>query len=99
MIFKATALSTPVCQTQEMKTIYKSVLFASIAAAVLIYGLFSNRLSETDMVRWSYLWFPGLLFGAVGLMTGQASPKRPIIVAVVGVVAMFLFFEMIFPSL
>ena len=51
------------------------------------------------MVRWSYLWLPGLFFGAVGLMTGQASPRRPIIVAVIGVVALFLFFELIFPAL
>jgi len=82
-----------------MKSVYKFILIASIAVAVFIYGLFFNKLSETAMVRWSYLWFPGLLFGAVGLMAGQASPKRPIIVAVVGVVALFIFFEMIFPSL
>jgi hypothetical protein len=82
-----------------MKTIYRFILFASIALAVLIYGLFLDRLSETEMVRWSYLWVPGLLFGAVGLMAGQASPKRPIVVAVIGVVALFLFFELIFPSL
>ena len=82
-----------------MKTIYKCILIASIALPVLIYGLLSNRLSETAMVRWSYLWVPGLLFGAVGLMMGQTAPRRPIIVAVIGVVALFLFFELIFPSL
>jgi hypothetical protein len=82
-----------------MKTVYKFVLIASIALAICIYGLFFNRLSETAMVRWSYLWFPGLLFGVVGLMTGQTSPRRPLIVAVIGVVALFLFFELIFPSL
>ena len=82
-----------------MKTIYKFVLFASIAFAVCLYGLFFNSLSETAMVRWSYLWFPGLLFGAVGLKPGQNSPNRPIIVALIGVVALFLFFELVFPSL
>jgi hypothetical protein len=82
-----------------MKTIYKFVLIASIALAVCIYGLFFNRLSETAMVRWSYLWFPALLFGAVGLKGSQTSPNRPIIVAAIGVVALFLFFELIFPSL
>lgn len=82
-----------------MKTIYKVVLIASIALAVCIYGLFFNRMSETAMVRWSYLWFPGLLFGAVGLKGSQTSPNRPIIAAVIGVVALFLFFELIFPSL
>jgi arginine exporter protein ArgO len=82
-----------------MKNIYKFVLIGSIVAAVCIYGLFFNRMSETAMVRWSYLWFPGLLFGAVGLKASQTSPNRPIIVAIIGVVALFLFFELIFPSL
>lgn len=82
-----------------MKTVYKYILIASIAAAVCIYGLFFNRLSETEMVRWSYLWLPGLLFGAVGLKAGQTSPRFPLIVAAVGAVALFLFFELVFPSL
>ena len=82
-----------------MKNIYKVVLIASIALAVCIYGLFFNRLSETAMVRWSYLWLPALLFGAVGLKSGQTSPRLPLIVAGIGVVALFLFFELIFPAL
>lgn len=82
-----------------MKSVYKIVLIASIVVAVCIYGLFFNRMSETAMVRWSYLWFPALLFGAVGLKGSQASPNRPIIVALIGVVALFLFFELIFPAL
>ena len=82
-----------------MKTIYTIVLIASIALAVCIYGLFFNRVSETAMVRWSYLWFPGLLFGAVGLKGSQSSPNRPIIVALIGVGALFPFFEPIFPAL
>lgn len=82
-----------------MKTIYKLVLIGSIAMPILIYGLLASRLSETAMVRWSYLWLPGLLFGAVGLKAGQTSPRLPIIVAVIGVVALFLFFELIFPAL
>jgi hypothetical protein len=83
----------------EMKSVYKIVLIASIAVAVLIYGLFFNRLSETAMVRWAYLWFPGLVYGAVGLMSGEAAPRRPIIVALISLVALFIFFEGIFPSL
>jgi hypothetical protein len=82
-----------------MKNIYKIVLMASIAVAVFVYGLFFNRLSETEMIRWSYLWFPGLLFGAVGLKADQTSLRLPLIVAFVGVIALFLFFEMIFPAL
>jgi hypothetical protein len=89
----------PSVEHHEMKSVYKFVLIASIAVAICIYGLFFNRLSETAMVRSSYLWFPGLLFGAVGLKGSQTSPNRPIVVAVIGVVALFLFFELIFPSL
>ncbi len=79
-----------------MKNIYKLVL---IAIVVVVYGLFFNRLSETEMIRWSYVWVPGLLFGAVGLKAGQTSMRLPIIVTLVGLVALFLFFEMIFPAL
>lgn len=82
-----------------MKAVYKFVLIASIAIAVLIYGVLFNRVSETAMIRWSYLWFPGLLFGIVGLKGSQNSPNRPIIVALIGVAALFLFFEAIFPAL
>ena len=82
-----------------MKTLYKFVLIASIVAAVCIYGLFSNRMSETAMVRWAYLWFPGLVFGIVGLKGGQSSPKRPIFAALIGIAALFFFFELIFPAL
>lgn len=82
-----------------MKSVYKFILIASIAIAVLIYGVLFNRVSETAMIRWSYLWFPGLLFGVVGLKSSQSSPNRPIIVALIGAVALFLFFELIFPAL
>jgi hypothetical protein len=82
-----------------MKTTYKFILIASIAIAGLIYGLLFNRLSETSMVRCSYLWLPGVLFGATGLIARKPSPRLAIIVAVVGVVALFLFFELIFPYL
>ena len=83
----------------EMKNLYKFVLIGSIVLAICIYGLFFNRLSETEMVRWSYVWFPGLLFGAVGLKAGQTSLRLPIIVTVIGMVALFVFFEVIFPAL
>jgi hypothetical protein len=86
-------------ETKRVKNIYKLVLIASIAILVVVYGLFFNRLSETEMIRWSYVWVPGLLFGAVGLKAGQSSLRLPIIVTVVGLVALFLFFEMIFPAL
>ena len=82
-----------------MKNIYKLVLIASIAILIVVYGLFFNRLSETEMIRWSYVWFPGLLFGAVGLKAGQTSLRLPIIVTLAGLVALFLFFEVIFPAL
>ena len=82
-----------------MKNIYKLVLIASIAIVVVVYGLFFNRLSETEMIRSSYVWFPGLLFGAVGLKAGQTSLRLPIIVTLAGLVALFLFFEVIFPAL
>lgn len=82
-----------------MKPVYKVVLITSIAIAVAIYVLLFNKLSETAMVRFSYFSVPGLVYGAVGLMSGGATPRRAIIAAAISVVALIIFFEGIFPSL
>ena len=82
-----------------MKPVYKTVLIVCLAIAAVIYGLFLNKMSETAMVRWSYFWFPGMVFGVIGLMSGEGAPKRPVIAAVISVVALVIFFEAIFPSL
>jgi hypothetical protein len=84
---------------RDMKALYTFILITSITTAVLIYGVLFNRVSETAMIRWSYLWFPGLLFGAVGLKTSPTSPNRPIVIALMAVVGLFLFFELILPAL
>jgi len=82
-----------------MKPVYKTVLFVSIAIAVVIYGLFFSKLSETAMVRWSYFWFPGVVYGIAGLMFGDKGAKRPVMAALAGVFVLVIFFEGIFPSL
>lgn len=82
-----------------MKPVYKTVLITSIVIAIAIYALLFNKLSETAMVRWSYFWVPGVVYGAVGLIWPGAGSRRPIIAAAIAVVALIIFFEGIFPSL
>ncbi len=78
---------------------YKLILIASIVIPALIYGIFFNRMSETSMVQLSYVWAPALVFGAVGMKTGGKSVRTPALFALGTVAALFLFFELIFPSL
>ncbi|HVF72607.1 MAG TPA: hypothetical protein VM940_13445 [Chthoniobacterales bacterium] len=82
-----------------MKAVYKVVLVTALAMAAVLYGLFLNTLSETAMVRLSYFWFPGMVYGTVGLLSGESSPRRPLIAAVISLIALLVFFEGIFPSL
>lgn len=78
---------------------YKVILVTCIVAPILIYAILFDRLSETDMVRLAYLWLPGILFGATGLMRRQGSLRLPLLVAGIGLALLFVFFETIWPKL
>ncbi len=79
--------------------IAKIMLYGGVAAAALIYLAFFNTLSETDMVNFSYIWLPFSVAGAAVLFTGNNTVKNAIIWFVVTLLALFIFFQVIFPML
>ena len=75
------------------------MLIGAIIAAALVYLVFANSLSETDMVRLSYIWLPIAITGAALLITGKNTLKFAIGWLVAAVLALFAFFELVFPML
>ena len=75
------------------------MLIGAIIAAALVYLVFSNSLSETDMVRLSYIWLPIAITGAAILFTGKNTLKFAISWFITAVLGLFVFFELIFPML
>jgi len=75
------------------------VLIGAIIAAALVYLVFANSLSETDMVRLSYIWLPIAITGAAILFTGKNTLKFAISWFITAVLGLFVFFELIFPML
>ena len=81
------------------KNIAKAMVFGSIAIAALIYSIFINTLSETDMVMLAYIWVPIFVTGAYVWATGRNTLKYVIAIFVTAFLSLFVFFEIIFPML
>lgn len=75
------------------------MLVGALAAAALIYTVFANSLSETEMVQLSYIWLPIALTGAAILSTGANTLKIALSWFLSTMAGLFLFFEIIFPML
>jgi len=79
--------------------IAKFMLFGGLIGAALIYLALFNSLSETEMVNLSYIWLPVSVAGGAILYTGKNTLIFAVICLVLTVVALFSFFELIFPAL
>ena len=75
------------------------MLIGAIITAALVYLVFADALSETDMVRLSYIWLPIAITGAALLITGKNTLKFAIGWFAAAMLALFAFFELIFPML
>ncbi len=81
------------------KRVAKFMLFGGLIGAALIYLALFNSLSETEMVNLSYIWLPISVAGAAILYTGKNTLMFAIICLIMTVLALFVFFELIFPAL
>lgn len=93
------------------KLFIRGTLIGSIILIVYIYVTQFQNASEDDLVRTSYLWLPLLIFGLTGnyaLNRIAAGKKidRPLaatfyglIRALIVLVLLYLFYEVIWPSL
>lgn len=77
----------------------KIMLIGALATAALIYTVFGNSLSETEMVQLSYIWLPTALTGVAILITGANTLKIALTWFFSTIAGLFLFFEIIFPML
>ncbi len=81
------------------KRIAQIMLYGGLIGAAVIYLALFNSLSETDMVNFSYIWLPFAVTGAAVLYTGKNTLGFALTCFALAIVALVLFFEIIFPAL
>ena len=50
-----------------MENFFHNTTALGVSLLVCIYFTKFNALSETELVRWSYVWLPVIIFGVVGI--------------------------------
>lgn len=81
------------------KRLTQIMTIGAVAIAALIYLVFANSLSETDMVRLAYVWVPVAVTGGLLWFTGKRVLKFALIWFFATLMLLFAFFEIIFPLL
>lgn len=57
---------------RSLKNFYRIIMYAGIAMAIVIYFVFFDDFSETELVNISPIWFLMIIFGTCGLYTEKA---------------------------
>lgn len=86
-------------QRKQLRGFYMAAFIYSIAQVFVIYFWSASDLSETAMVKLSWVWLPALAFSIAGFSIGKHSLKRSFVTMAVVMVLFFLFFELLWPSL
>ena len=81
------------------KRMAQIMVIGAIIGAALIYLVFAGSLSETDMVRLSYIWVPIAVTGAAVWITGRNTLKFALAWLILALASLFVFFEVVFPLL
>lgn len=94
-----------------MEKLFQYAWMAGLSLALILYLVEAQNLSETELVHWSYVWIPIVIFGVAGsiaLKKGKAAdldnPFRSALIrsltwTVVGIVLLVIFYEVIWPGL
>lgn len=94
-----------------MEKLFQYVWMAGLSLAVILYTVEAKHMSETELVRWSYVWLPIIIFGAVGTFAQNrarqndySNPFRHALISAIrwtlsGTVLLVFFYEAIWPSL
>jgi hypothetical protein len=90
--------------TAKLARIICIIVMATVTLAVLmLYGLFFNDFSETDLVQLSFIWVSLMGFGVGGLILAHKGVGYSVGIGLVIALAFFLglqtFFVLIWPSL
>lgn len=86
-------------QRKQLRGFYLAALIYSFAQMFVIYIWGESDLSETAMIKLSWVWVPALSFALAGFTIGRRSIKRSFIAMAVAAVLFFLFFELLWDSL
>lgn len=81
------------------KRLARDMLIGAIIVAALVYLVFGNSLSETEMVLLSYVWVPIATVSGVILIKGKTTIKLAIGWLIASILGLVVFFEVIFPML
>ena len=94
-----------------MNNIFNHTWVLGLILAASIYLTKFNDLSETELVRWSYVWLPLIIFGVVGHITqkngitaGLGNPFTAALISaakwtVVGMAILIIFYESLWHEL
>ena len=86
-------------QRKQLRGFYLAALIYSIAQIFVIYIWNFDSISETGMVKLSWVWLPGLSFAIAGFTIGKWSIKKSIIAMAVVMIGFFLFYAVLWELL
>jgi hypothetical protein len=82
-------------QRKQLRGFYVAALIYSVAQMGVIYIWSEQDLSETAMIKLSWVWLPALGFAVGGFTVGRHSIKRSLVAMGIVMVLFFLFFELL----
>lgn len=86
-------------QRRQLLGFYLVALINSFAQMFVIYIWSERDISETGMVKLSWVWVPGLSFAIAGFSIGRRSIIRSLVVMFIAMIVFFLFFEFLWEAL
>lgn len=84
---------------RQLKGFYWAALAYSAVQVFVIYFWDFDSMSETAMIKMSWVWLPGLSFALAGLTVGRYKMKPAFIVMAVTMLLFAVFYSAIWPSL
>jgi TIR domain len=86
-------------QQKQLRGFYVVALIYSLVQMFVIYIWSEDDLSETAMIKLSWVWLPALSFALAGFSIGKRSIKKSLLTMAVVMVLFFLFFQLLWSSL
>jgi hypothetical protein len=98
-------VQAPLTQSQRIQLgIFSLIMYGGMAAGVVLNIFMINSFRERELVEFSYLWVPAIIFGGVGRFAiKNMGAKNPwgvaFIVWFIAVFLLFMFFQTIWQTL